>query len=119
MDALAKLRDKLAKLGFEFAFDNQKELAASLDAIKRENDVHVNRIVRGSATRCMNQAVYFCAADVDLPEFEHYGLCIPIYTHFTSPIRRYADVLVHRLLAASLDIDSLPEFMTDRRAMNK
>ena len=34
----------------------------------------------------------------------HYGLAMAKYTHFTSPIRRYADVLVHRLLAASIDI---------------
>ena len=54
MDALGKLRDKLGKLGFEFAFDGTKELAASLDAIHREGDEHINRIVRGSATRCMN-----------------------------------------------------------------
>jgi exosome complex exonuclease DIS3/RRP44 len=59
-------------------------------------------------TRTMNEAVYFCTADYDFPEFNHYGLACPVYTHFTSPIRRYADVLVHRLLAASIDIESLP-----------
>lgn len=37
-----------------------------------------------------NQAVYFCSGDLSPPEFHHYGLAAPLYTHFTSPIRRYA-----------------------------
>lgn len=36
------------------------------------------------------QAVYFCSGDLSPPEFSHYGLAAPVYTHFTSPIRRYA-----------------------------
>jgi len=48
------------------------------------------------------QAIYFASGTIDESLFLHYGLAVPIYTHFTSPIRRYADVIVHRLLAASI-----------------
>lgn len=65
----------------------------------------------------MNQAVYFCLADFDIAEVFHYGLAVPLYTHFTSPIRRYADVLVHRLLSSAIDIHSLPNDMTDKFRM--
>lgn len=51
----------------------------------------------------MKRAKYFCAAEATLEDqCHHYALNIPLYTHFTSPIRRYADIMVHRLLAASL-----------------
>lgn len=41
-------------------------------------------------TRCMMQAQYFCSGTEAESDFMHYGLASPIYTHFTSPIRRYA-----------------------------
>lgn len=51
----------------------------------------------------LQMAVYFCTGVLeDETLFRHYALNVPLYTHFTSPIRRYADVIVHRLLAASI-----------------
>ena len=47
-------------------------------------------------------ARYVCVESRDPSEFYHYGLNFEIYTHFTSPIRRYADLLVHRLVTIAL-----------------
>ena len=49
-------------------------------------------------TKPMKNAEYFCAGNKgdDMDQFRHYALSVPLYTHFTSPIRRYPDVLVHR-----------------------
>ncbi|CAG10087.1 unnamed protein product [Tetraodon nigroviridis] len=83
----------------EIRTDSAKALADSLDKASVDGFLYFNTLLRILATRCMMQAVYFCSGmDSD---FHHYGLASPIYTHFTSPIRRYADIVVHRLLAVA------------------
>lgn len=90
--------------------DSAKALADSLDMARVDGFPYFNTLLRILATRCMMQAVYFCSGmDSD---FHHYGLASPIYTHFTSPIRRYADIIVHRLLAVAIGADSTyPDLM--------
>jgi len=54
----------------------------------------------------MKTAEYVCTGTLEADaDFGHYALSMPFYTHFTSPIRRYPDVLVHRLLEAALEMD--------------
>jgi len=80
----------------------------SLDAAERPGDPYFNKLLRIVCTRCMAPAQYFSSGEQLEDEWRHYGLATPIYTHFTSPIRRYADVVVHRLLAAAIGVEPLP-----------
>lgn len=70
-------------------------------------DVKVRGVLQMLAVKPMARAVYFSTLQLPSKQaWRHYALNFDCYTHFTSPIRRYADIIVHRLLAHSLSPDS-------------
>ncbi|KAG0151896.1 hypothetical protein CROQUDRAFT_650470 [Cronartium quercuum f. sp. fusiforme G11] len=114
------LQDVLLKRrGFELDASSSGALAASLDTCVDPNWPTFNTLVRIMATRCMLPAEYFAAGSVSKDAFGHYGLASSIYTHFTSPIRRYADILVHRQLQAAISKRALPNAMTSKAFLER
>ncbi|KAJ8727449.1 hypothetical protein PYW07_001568 [Mythimna separata] len=105
--------------GFDLDVSTNKSFSKSLDEAVIPGRPFFNTLLRIMATRCMQQAQYFSSGSKTVEEYYHYGLACPIYTHFTSPIRRYADVIVHRLLAACIGCDSTHAALLDVHAAVK
>lgn len=108
------LKSKAKCKGFSINIEDSKHLADSLDAAVLEDDPYFNKLLRILSTRCMSPAQYFCSGEYKPTDWHHYGLAAPVYTHFTSPIRRYADVCVHRLLAAAIGVEPLPVHLSSK-----
>ncbi len=92
-DRLQNFAKFAGKWGYQLKMDNDKEVAHSLnDLMKSLRGKKEQNVLEQLAIRTMSKAMY------TTENIGHYGLAFDYYTHFTSPIRRYPDVLVHRLL---------------------
>ncbi|XP_076984390.1 DIS3-like exonuclease 1 isoform X3 [Tamandua tetradactyla] len=105
----SQLRECAKAKGFSIDTRSNKTLADSLDKANDPSDPIVNRLLRAMATQAMSNARYFSTGACAEDEFRHYGLALDKYTHFTSPIRRYSDIIVHRLLMAAISKDKKME----------
>lgn len=91
-------------LGFNLRSTRRRDLSNFLGEIKGSP---YERILNYELLRCMKRARYIAQAE------PHYGLASRLYTHFTSPIRRYPDQIVHRiLLGEQYSRDELEEIAT-------
>jgi ribonuclease R len=89
------------KWGYKLKIDNEKEIAQSLNGLMKSlHGKKEQNVLEQLAIRTMSKAIY------TTENIGHYGLAFDFYTHFTSPIRRYPDMMVHRLLEAYLTNNS-------------
>ncbi len=92
-EALASFAQFAARFGYKINTKSDKETAKSLNFLMEDVEGKKEQnVLTQLAIRSMAKAIYTTKSS------SHYGLAFDHYTHFTSPIRRYPDVMVHRLL---------------------
>ncbi|KAL2269707.1 hypothetical protein VTJ83DRAFT_1891 [Remersonia thermophila] len=91
--------ERMTALGYEIDPSSSSSLQNSLFRVE---DPDLRKGMETLLLKSMQRAKYFIASKTAKHLWSHYSLNLPLYTHFTSPTRRYADILVHRQLEAVL-----------------
>ena len=93
-EKMLKLKNFVKTLGYDIDLSSKRATQATMNAMMLSvEDKPERSIIRQVAVRSMAKAIY------TINNLGHYGLAFKFYSHFTSPIRRYPDVMAHRLLA--------------------
>lgn len=97
-DKLQQFKDFVNRIGYEFEIGDVKTTKKSFNSLVKEaKDTPEQNIINTLVTRVQKKAVY------STKNLSHYGLNFDDYSHFTSPIRRYSDMITHRLLTMALN----------------
>jgi len=96
-EKLLAMQELIKKFGYEVDFNSGSVAQVLNNLMKEVNGKKEQNLIDTLAIRSMSKAKY------STDNIGHYGLAFEYYSHFTSPIRRYPDVMVHRLLQFYLD----------------
>ncbi|MFD2529800.1 ribonuclease R [Polaribacter marinaquae] len=104
LEKLASLQNIISKFGYKINTETKESTSATLNQLLNDvNGKAESNMIETLAIRSMSKAVY------TTQNIGHYGLAFDYYSHFTSPIRRYPDVMTHRLLQHYLDGGKSPK----------